>query len=68
MTVTISSDEVETLNVLSEVVVWDRNTGFGWSLCSITDQVGESVGVLDWCWDLDGSSNIIVGIAQLVCE
>ena len=62
----ISSDEIETLYVLAKVVVRNGNSCFWRSFCSISDQVGESVSILDGCWDLNGSSNIIVGIAQLV--
>ena len=62
----ISSDEVETLYVLPKVVVRNRDASLGWSFGSITDQIGESVGVLNRCWNFDGACNVIVGIAQLV--
>ena len=62
------SDEVETFDVLSKVVVGNWHSCLGWALSPISDQISQSVGVLNRSRHLDGASHVVVGVAQLVSQ
>ena len=61
------SDEVEALDSVAEVRMRDGDRGdVVATLGPVSDQVSESVGVLDRCGHLDGACHVVVRVTQLV--
>ena len=50
------------------MVVWNWHSCLRWAFGSVANQVCESMRILDWSWNLNRSSYVIVGIAQFVSQ
>lgn len=60
------SDEIEALDGLSEVGMWDGDRLEVVSFGTVTDQVSKTMCILYGSGHLDGTCNIVVRIAELV--
>ena len=63
-----SSNEVEALDVGPEVAMGDGDALHVIPLGSVTDQVSQPVGVLDWGRNFDRAGHVVVGVAKLVSQ
>lgn len=68
MTLTLASDEIQALDLLSKVFVRNWNHIVRLSFASVSDKVCKSVCVLDWSWHFDWARHVVVSVAQLECK